>query len=324
MSQTSVVTGGAGFIGSNLVHALLNEGHGVRVLDDLSTGRLDNLADVSADIELIDGDVRDLDAVARAVRGSQLVFHEAAIPSVARSVDDPVATNQVNVTGTLNVLVAARDAEVERVVYASSAAVYGNSDVLPLHEAMPTRPVSPYGVSKLAGERYLEAFTRTWGLPTVALRYLNVFGPRQDPSSDYASAIPRFISLSLARGIPTVFGDGEQARDFVFVEDVVRANLLASTAPEAAWGRAFNIGRGERRTVNELLTTIRSLVPGDHPEAVHGPARRGEIRDSWSDIGAALEGLGYRPTVTFEEGLRRTIGWIAGRGEHVPQRPVSG
>ena len=311
MTQTSVVTGGAGFIGSNLVHALLARGDRVRVFDDLSTGRGVNLDDVGADVELSHGDVRDADAVARAVEGAAVVFHQAAIPSVARSVVDPVSSNDVNVGGTLNVLVAARDAAVERVVYASSAAVYGNADALPLHEGMPTRPASPYGVSKLAGERYLEAFTRTYGLPTVALRYLNVFGPRQNPRSEYAAAIPRFISCALGGEAPTIFGDGEQARDFVFVDDVVRANLLAAGAPEPAWGRAFNIGRGERRTVNELLGAIRTLVPGVHPSPIHAPARAGEVRDSWSDIGAARDALGYDPAVGFEEGLGRTIDWIA-------------
>ena len=311
MTQIGVVTGGAGFIGSNLVHALLQAGHRVRVLDDLSTGRPVNLDDIAGDIELIHGDIRDRDAVARAVTGAQLVFHEAAIPSVARSVADPITSNEVNVTGTLNVLVAARDSNVERVVYASSAAVYGNADSLPLHESMPTRPASPYGASKLAGERYLEAFTRTWGLPTIALRYLNVFGPRQNPGSDYAAAIPRFISCTLTGKAPTVFGDGEQARDFVFVDDVVRANMLASVAPEAAWGGAFNIGRGERRTVNELLAAIRSLIPGDHPDPIHAPPRHGEIRDSWSDITAAREALRYQPLTGFEDGLRLTIDHLA-------------
>jgi len=306
----ALVTGGAGFIGSNLVHALLDRGDRVRAFDDLSTGRPVNLDDVLDDIELIGGDVRDAEAVASAIDGADVVFHQAAIPSVARSVADPVSSNAVNVTGTLNVLVPARTAGDVRFVYASSAAVYGNADDLPLDESMPTRPASPYGASKLAGERYLEAFTRTYGLPTVALRYLNVFGPRQNPRSEYAAAIPRFISRSLAGEAPVIFGDGEQARDFVFVEDVVRANLLAADTGERAWGRAFNIGRGERRTVNELLSTIRSLVPGEHPAAVHEPPRPGEVRDSWSDIASAGETLGYHPVVTFEEGLRRTIEWI--------------
>jgi UDP-glucose 4-epimerase len=306
----AVVTGGAGFIGSNLVHALLDRGDRVRAFDDLSTGRPVNLDDVRDDIELVHGDVRDADAVTAAMHGADVVFHQAAIPSVARSVADPVSSNAVNVTGTLNVLVAARDAGDVRVVYASSAAVYGNADELPLHEGLPTRPASPYGASKLAGERYLEAFTRTYGMPTVALRYLNVFGPRQNPRSEYAAAIPRFISCTLTGEAPTIFGDGEQARDFVFVDDVVHANLLASDVTEPAWGRAFNVGRGERRTVNELLSTIRSLVPGEHAEPVREPPRPGEVRDSWSDIAAARETLGYAPAVAFEEGLRRTIDWI--------------
>jgi len=310
MARFAVVTGGAGFIGSNLVHALLDRGDRVKAFDDLSTGRPVNLDDVRDDVELVHGDVRDADAVAAAIHGADVVFHQAAIPSVARSVADPVSSHAVNVGGTLNVLLAARDGGGARVVYASSAAVYGNADRLPLHEAMPTRPASPYGASKLAGERYLEAFTRTYGLPTVALRYLNVFGPRQNPGSEYAAAIPRFITCTLAGEAPTIFGDGEQARDFVFVDDVVHANLLAADAGEPAWGDAFNIGRGERRTVNELLSTIRSLVPGEHPEPRDEPPRPGEVRDSWSAIAAAQRTLGYVPTVAFEDGLRRTIEWI--------------
>ncbi|MGZ6544633.1 MAG: SDR family oxidoreductase [Actinomycetota bacterium] len=307
----AVVTGGAGFIGSNIVHALLERGHAVRVFDDLSTGRLHNLRDIAGEVEFVEGDVCDGDAVASVLAGASLVFHEAAIPSVARSVADPLASNAVNVTGTLQVLVAARDASVERVVFASSAAVYGDADTLPLREGLPTRPASPYGASKLAGERYLEVFMRTWGLPTVALRYLNVFGPRQNPRSDYTAAIPRFIACALDGEAPTIFGDGEQARDFVFVDDVVHANLLAAEVGQAAWGRAFNVGRGERHTVNELWGTIRALVPGDHPEPINAPPRPGEVRDSWSDIGAARETLGYEPTVGFEDGLGRTIAWIA-------------
>jgi nucleoside-diphosphate-sugar epimerase len=310
VTELALVTGGAGFIGANLVRELLRRGRRVRVLDDLSTGLPANLQPVIDDVELMEGDVRDPDAVARAVRGSAVVFHEAAIPSVARSVVDPVASHAANATGTLNVLVAARDEGVGRVVYASSAAVYGNTGALPLREDMAARPASPYGASKLAGERYLEAFTRTYGLPTVALRYLNVFGPHQDPKSDYAAAIPRFISCALSGDAPTVFGDGEQARDFVFVDDVVRANMCALDADGAAWGRAFNVGRGERRTVNELLAAIGSLIPGAFREPVHAAPRSGEVRDSWSDIAEARATLGYEPEVPFEEGLRRTIEWI--------------
>jgi UDP-glucose 4-epimerase len=309
------VTGGAGFIGSNLCRALLERGIRVRVLDDFSTGRRRNLEGVEEDVEIVEGDLRDLRAVSSAVAGTSVVFHEAAIPSVARSIADPVASNEVNVTGTLNVLLAARDAGVERVVFASSAAVYGNSEVLPLHEGLPTRPVSPYGVTKLAGERYLEAFTRTWGTPTVALRYLNVFGPRQNPRSQYASAIPTFISRTL-RGEPvTIYGDGEQARDFVYVGDIVRANVLAAEAPEAALGRTFNIGCGRRHTVNELIATIGSLVPGEHPPAVHAEPRPGEIRDSWSDITMARDVLGFEPADTFESGLERTVEWFSESGD---------
>ena len=272
MAQTSVVTGGAGFIGSNLVHALLARGDRVRVLDDLSTGRPVNLDDVRRDVELMDGDVRDPDAVARAIEGAAVVFHQAAIPSVARSVADPVASNDVNVTGTLNVLVAARDAAVERVVYASSAAVYGNADALPLHEGMLTRPASPYGVSKLAGERYLEAFTRTYGVPTVALRYLNVFGPRQNPRSEYAAAIPRFISCTLGGDAPTIFGDGEQARDFVFVDDVVQANLLAAECERA--------GVGSRLQHRSRRAQDRQRAPRRDPDAGARRSPRARARAS--------------------------------------------
>jgi nucleoside-diphosphate-sugar epimerase len=236
------------------------------------------------------------------------------VPSVARSIEDPRASHDVNVTGTLHVLLAARDADVRRVVVASSAAVYGNAARPPLHERLATRPASPYGVTKLAAERYAEAFTRTWGVPTVSLRYLNVFGPRQDPASGYASAIPTFISRTLAGVAPTVFGDGEQARDFLYVDDVVGANFAAATAPSDAVGAAFNIGRGERRTINDVLAAIRTLVPGEHPPPVRERARPGEIRDSWSDVTAARDGLGFEARVPFDEGLRRTIEWVAARG----------
>ncbi len=233
MSELCLVTGGAGFIGSNLVRELLSRGFGVRVLDNLSTGRRENLSDVDGDVEVIEGDVRHLATVGRATEGVARVFHEAAIPSVARSVAAPLASHEANATGTLNVLIAARDAGAERVVYASSSSVYGDADRLPVTEDVPPRPISPYAVSKLAGEHYLAAFHASYGLPTVALRYFNVFGPRQDPASEYAAVVPRFATAAL-RGEPvTIYGDGEQSRDFTFVADVVEANILASEAPEA-------------------------------------------------------------------------------------------
>jgi UDP-glucose 4-epimerase len=313
-----LVTGGAGFIGSALVTALVDRGMRVRIVDDLSTGRRVNLAGVEAHVEVLQGDVRDAAAVAEAIAGAEVVFHEAAIPSVARSIVDPLASHAVNATGTLNVLVAARDATVRRVVYASSAAVYGSAPQLPLHEGLPTRPISPYGATKLAGERYAEAFARTWGLETIALRYLNVFGPRQDQRSRYASAIPRFIAAAIAGEAPTIYGDGEQSRDFVFVEDVVRANLLAADAPAHASGRAFNIGSGVPRSVNDVLQSIHAIIPRQHASPVHEPPRRGETRESWSDISAARAVLGFEPRETFEIGLRRTVEWFAGRGGNGP------
>jgi UDP-glucose 4-epimerase len=283
----------------------------VRVFDDLSTGRRRNLRDVAGDVEIVRGDLRDESAVRAAMGGVDVVFHQGAVPSVARSIEDPVTSHDVNATGTLHVLLAARDAGTRSVVVASSAAVYGNAAPPPLHEGLVPRPVSPYGVTKLVAERYAEAFARTWGLATVSLRYLNVFGPRQDPASGYASAIPTFIARTLAGLAPTVYGDGEQARDFIHVDDVVRANMVAAGAPAGALGGAFNIGRGERRTVNQLLSAIRSIVPGDHPLPRHGATRPGEIRDSWSDVTAAREALGFEAEVPFEEGLKRTIEWFS-------------
>jgi UDP-glucose 4-epimerase len=308
----ALVTGGAGFIGSNLVRALVERGDRVRVLDDLSTGREPNLAAVRDEIELTVGDVRDPEAVLAACTGAEVVFHEAAIPSVARSVADPLASNEVNVTGTLQVLLAAREAGVGRVVFASSAAVYGDAERLPLHEGLPARPVSPYGVSKLAGERYLEAFTRTYGLSSVALRYLNVYGPGQDPRSGYAAAIPRFLSAALAREPATVFGDGSAARDFVFVGDVVSANLLAADAGNEVDGLTCNVGTGRRTTIRELLTTVAELHP-PQPEPVSADPRPGEIRDSWSDPSLAAETLGFRAEVDLREGLARTLDALAPR-----------
>jgi len=312
-SERCLVTGGAGFIGSNLVRALLERGLTVRVLDNLSTGNRSNLDEVADDVELIVGSVEHLATVGRATQGVSRVFHEAAIPSVARSVAAPLASNESNVTGTLNVLIAARDAGVERVVYASSSSVYGDAEQLPVTEEVPTRPLSPYAVSKLAGETYLGAFHASFGLPTVALRYFNVFGPRQDPESEYAAVVPRFATAALIGGPVTIYGDGEQSRDFTFIGDVVQANLLAAEAPSEAWGRAFNVAYNERHSVNELLREIRALVPDvSQPEPEYAPPRPGEIRDSQADNSAAMEVLGFKPEHTFRGGLRETVEWFRG------------
>ncbi|MDP9242948.1 MAG: NAD-dependent epimerase/dehydratase family protein [Actinomycetota bacterium] len=311
LGDLALVTGGAGFIGSNLALELLARGARVRVFDDLSTGRRSNLDAVSGEVELVEGDVRDPSGLEAAMRGVTTVFHEAAIPSVFRSVGDPRSSHDANATGTLNVLIAARDAEVERVVYASSSSVYGDADVLPVHEELPTRPLSPYGVSKLAGERYLGAFAATYGMAAVSLRYFNVFGPRQNPDAEYAAVVPRFIARTMDEEPVRIFGDGEQSRDFTFVGDVVGANLAAAEAPEEAWGRAFNVAYGDRHSVNELLSTIQELVPGEHPEPEREPPRPGDIRDSQADISLARDVLGYEPRSSFAEGLSKTVAWFA-------------
>ncbi|MEX0989133.1 MAG: NAD-dependent epimerase/dehydratase family protein [Actinomycetota bacterium] len=304
----ALITGGAGFIGSNLARALSERGDEVRIFDDFSTGRAENLDGL--DVEIHEGTLVDPAAVGRAVAGCAVVFHEAAIPSVARSVAEPVASHDANATGTLNVLLAARDADVQRVVYASSSSVYGNAKVLPVHEELPTRPISPYGVSKLVGERYLEAFHASYGLPTVALRYFNVFGPRQNPRAEYAAVVPRFIAKTLDDEAVTIFGDGEQVRDFTFVGDVVGANLAAAEAPEAAWGGAFNVAYGEQHSINELIGAIHALVPGEHPAPIHDPPRAGDVRASQADASLAREVLGFRPEGSFEDGLRTTVSWF--------------
>ena len=312
MAERALVTGGAGFIGSNLVRELLTRGSAVRVFDDLSTGRRENLADVDVDVEVVEGDLRDPEAVARATDGVSHVFHQGAVPSVPRSVKDPLTSHEANATGTLNVLVAARDAQVERVVFASSSSVYGDAEELPMRETLPTRPISPYGVSKLSGERYCGAFAATYGMATVALRYFNVFGPRQNPVSEYAAVVPRFITATL-RGEPVVvFGDGEQSRDFTFVGDVVAANLLAAEAGKQAWGGVFNVAYNERHSVNQLLETIGRVSGKESVDPVREPARPGDIRDSQADISLARDVLGYVPRWSFDEGLRLTVDWFRG------------
>lgn len=303
-----LITGGAGFIGSHIAETLLKQGEPVRVYDNLLTGRQTNLTVLRSygkQVEIIDGDLRDVKAVQSAVQGVEVVFHQAALASVPRSIANPVDSLEININGTQNVLLAARDAGVRRVVYASSSSVYGNTPTLPKHEAMPTAPMSPYAVQKLTAELLCGVFTRIYGLETVALRYFNVFGPRQDPTSEYAAVIPRFITALLEGHRPIVFGDGEQTRDFTYIENVVQANLLAATAPDAV-GAAMNIGCGELISLNNVLKLAGELL--DMPvDADYREARSGDVRDSLADISKARKLLGYAPAINFREGLARTI-----------------
>ena len=306
-----LVTGGAGFIGSNLVRGLLERGEDVRVLDNFSTGNRANLAGLAEDVELFEGELRSYERVHNAVRGCEVVFHLGALGSVPRSVQDPLTSSAVNVEGTLNVLLAARDEGIRRVVFASSSSIYGNQAELPLREAMAPDPISPYGVAKLAAERYCVSFARVYeALETVVLRYFNVFGPRQDPRSQYAAVVPLFLT-AIAAGEPvTVFDDGEQSRDFTYVDNVVAANLLAADA-EGANGRIFNISSGAPASVNELADAIGRLL--DKPvERRHLPPRPGDLRNSWADVSEARSALGYEPSVSLEEGLRRTADFLLG------------
>ncbi|MBI2466503.1 MAG: SDR family oxidoreductase [Candidatus Rokubacteria bacterium] len=300
----ALVTGGAGFIGSHLVEALLGRGRRVRVLDDFSSGRREFLPQHPA-LELIAGDLRDADTLRRAVAGVDVVFHQAALRSVPRSVEDPFAYHDVNATGTMRLLLAAREAGVRRLVFASSSSVYGDQPVLPLREDQRPQPISPYGASKLIGEHYCANFARHYGLETVSLRYFNVFGPRQDPKSEYAAVIARFI-LAARRGEPLeVHGDGKQTRDFTYVANVVDANLAAAEAPGVA-GEVFNIACGERLSVLDIATRLEEILGRPLP-CQHTPPRAGDVRDTQADISRARERLGYVPAVSFTEGLRRTV-----------------
>ena len=303
--RLALVTGGAGFVGSHLVDGLLAAGWSVRVLDDFSSGREANLAHALARIELIRGDLADPDTAARAVLGADVVFHEGAVPSVPRSVAEPVRTNRANVDGTLNVLECARQAGVRRLVFAASSSAYGDTEVLPKIETMPPNPRSPYALQKFAGEVYCRLYHELYGLETVALRYFNVFGPRQDPKSEYAAVVPRFATACL-RGEPArINGDGEQSRDFTFVADTVRANLLAADAPKAP-GHVINVAGGRRISLNELLATLQRIT-GTNVPAVHGPARVGDVRHSLADLGRARDLLGFEPAIELEAGLRSTV-----------------
>jgi nucleoside-diphosphate-sugar epimerase len=302
-----LVTGGAGFIGSSIVAELVQHGERVRVLDNFSTGRRDNMGPFLERIELIEGDLCDRPTVRQAVEGVDYVLHHAALASVQRSVDEPLAAHAANTTGTLHLLVAARDAGVRRVVYASSSSIYGDSPTLPKREDMLPRPKSPYAVSKLTAAHYCQAFTEVFGLETVSLRYFNVFGPRQDPKSQYAAVVPLFITAMLQGKSPIVHGDGLQSRDFTFVSNVVRANLLAATAPNVA-GRVFNVACGQRHTLLDLIATLNDILDA-RITPVHTAPRPGDVRHSLADITAAQEALGYRVEVDFHEGLRRTVAW---------------
>ncbi|MFN8545912.1 MAG: SDR family oxidoreductase [Candidatus Binatia bacterium] len=305
-----VVTGGAGFIGSNIVDALVRRGDRVRVFDDFSTGRRENLAGASG-VEVVEGDLRDPAAVRRAVAGADGVFHEAALRSVPRSVDDPLSSNEVNVTGTLNLLMACREAKVRRVVYASSSSVYGDDPTLPKVETMPTRPVSPYAVSKLAAEHYCHVFARLYGVETVSLRYFNVFGPRQNPESKYSAVIPRFLDQALQHTPLEIHGDGEQSRDFSYIDNVVDGNLRAMDTAGVS-GESFNVACGSRHSLLAIAAAIEAFL-GRPVARQHVESRAGDVRHTQADIAKAERLLGYRPLVDFSDGMRRTCEYFVTR-----------
>ena len=307
--STYLVTGVAGFIGSHITVELLRQGHRVAGVDNFITGKRENIAELGNQLQFHEADLRDLAAMREACRGVDYIFHEAALASVPRSVQDPAATNDCNVTGTLNLLIAAREAGVKRVVYAGSSSAYGDTPTLPKREDMLPNPISPYAVSKLAGEDYMASFYWVYGLETVSLRYFNVFGSRQAADSPYSGVLAKFITLMLENKQPTIFGDGEQSRDFTYVDNVVQANLRACAAPaEAVAGRVFNIALGERYTLNQTFAELKKII-GYTGEAAYGPERAGDVKHSQADITAAKKQLGYAPQIGFEEGLRKTVQW---------------
>ena len=304
-----LVTGAAGFIGSSLVRALLDRGDQVRGIDNFATGKRENLTEVLHQIDFREVDILDLDATRRACEGIDYVLHEAALPSVPKSVIDPLASNRVNVDGTVKVLVAARDSKVKRVVYAASSSAYGDQPTLPKHESMAPDPISPYAVAKLAAEYYMTSFYRCYGLETVCLRYFNIFGPRQDPLSPYSGVLAKFTTQMLRREQPTIFGDGETSRDFTYIDNAVSANLLACTAPASQCaGRVFNCATGRRVTLNQTFEILKPLT-GYRGAAKYAPERAGDVKHSLADISAAQKNLAYKTLVAFEEGLQRTVEW---------------
>lgn len=305
---TFMVTGAAGFIGSNIVEELVARGEKVRAFDNLSTGKLANIQPFMGRIEFVEGDLNNLDKVREAVTGVDYILHQGALPSVPRSVTDPLLSHESNATGTLKLLIAARDAGVKRVVYASSSSVYGDSPTLPKREEMPTQPQSPYAVNKLAAEEYCKVFTRVYGLPTVSIRYFNVFGPRQDPTSQYAAVIPAFIASILEGKRPTIYGDGEQTRDFTYVKNIINANLLACQA-SAADGEAVNVACAERISLLDLMHEI-NLALGTNVAPIFEEARVGDVKHSLADISKAERLLGYKPLILFREGLAETIAYM--------------
>lgn len=301
-----LVTGGAGFIGSNLTERLLKNGHTVKVIDNFVTGRKENIASFVNDVEFIEGDIRDYSLIEKIVDGVDVIFHQAALPSVPRSIADPMTSNDVNINGTLNILNAAKEKKVQRVVFASSSSVYGDTPELPKHEKMPVDPLSPYAVTKLAGERYCRVFNNVYGLKTFSLRYFNVFGPRQDPNSQYSAVIPKFITAMLSGKQPVIYGDGEQSRDFTFIDNVVDANLLAATVEADVYGLAMNSACHDRTTLNDLVKEL-NVILGTNINPIYAEPRKGDIKHSFAEISLAEKTLSYKPSVPFKEGLSRTV-----------------
>lgn len=314
-----LVTGGAGFIGSHVVEALLRQGKSVRVIDNFNTGKEENLKGFSKEyanlLDIVEGDIRDEKIVDKVMKEADYVFHLAALPSVSRSIEDPVTCSQVNINGTLNILNAAKQYRVKRVIFSSSSSVYGDSPELPKKESMPPHPLSPYALTKLTGEIYCRIFSDIYGLETLSLRYFNVFGPRQDPDSEYAAVIPKFVTSVINKTPPTIYGDGEQARDFTYVENVVQANLKALEAKNSG-GEVLNIACGEKMTINRLMKEICRILKNSI-KPIHDEPRKGEIRDSLADISKAKEMLGYCPSIRFEKGLETTIRFFQERAKEV-------